>query len=302
MSFALAHRTKTDSSGDSKLSIPAKPSLSEYHHINNSKSDSLDPIFHLQQAIGNQTVQRLMSSNNTAKGFDFAKISIQPKLKVSQPNDVYEQEADKVAENIMSMTNDNPIATTFSHKEEKIDRKCAVCEMKEKEKKEEKLKISKKPSNTSILEESDEISNEINNIRSDSSIPLDGSTREFMESRFGYDFSNVRVHADEKAARSAQSVNALAYTIGNDIVFEGQYKPDTLEGKRLLAHELTHVLQQTVSSFKTPSYADTKLKNTPYGIEAGTYSKNGSHPLSRISPAQPRLQRQPAQQTLHQQI
>jgi hypothetical protein len=249
MSFALADRSKTNKSKDGKMSIPAKPSLSEYHHVNNLKRDSLDPIFHPQQAIGNQAVQRLMSSNNTAKGFDLAKISIQPKLKVSQPDDAYEQEADKVAEKIMSMTNDNPIASTLSHKEEKIDRKCATCEMKEKEKKEEKLKISRKPSNTSILEESDEISNEINNIRSDSGIPLDRSTGEFMESRFGYDFSNVRIHADEKAARSASSLNALAFTLGNDIVFaEGQYRPTTMEGRTLLGHELIHTIQQGFTS------------------------------------------------------
>src|SRR5215212_8558685 len=246
MSFALAHQSKTNKSRDGKMSIPAKPSLSEYHHINNLKGNSLDPIFHLQQAIGNQAVQRLMSSNDTAKGFDFAKIINQPKLKVSQPNDAYEQEADKLAENLMSMTNDNPIASTLSHKEEKIDRKCATCEMKEKEKKEEKLKISRKPSNTPILEESDEISNEISNIRSDSGIPLDRSTREFMESRFGYDFSNVRIHTYEKAAKSAQSVNALAYTIGNDIVFGGQYLSECESGRKLLAHELTHVVQQRV--------------------------------------------------------
>jgi hypothetical protein len=66
-----------------------------------------------------------------------------------------------------------------------------------------------------------------------------------MESRFGYEFTNIKVHTDEKAARSSESINALAYTIGNDIVFrEGQFQPNTPAGKRLIAHELTHVLQQ----------------------------------------------------------
>jgi hypothetical protein len=69
-----------------------------------------------------------------------------------------------------------------------------------------------------------------------------------MESRFGYDFGRVRIHTDERAARSANSVNALAYTIGYDIVFgEGQYQPNTLDGIRLLAHELAHVAQQTTT-------------------------------------------------------
>jgi hypothetical protein len=66
-----------------------------------------------------------------------------------------------------------------------------------------------------------------------------------MELRFGFDFSQVRVHTDAQAAESARAVNALAYTVGSDIVFgAGQYAPGTAAGKRLLAHELTHVVQQ----------------------------------------------------------
>ena len=75
--------------------------------------------------------------------------------------------------------------------------------------------------------------------------PLDVLTRAFMEARFGHDFSRVRVHADPLAAESARSVNARAYTVGRDVVFaEGQYGPRTLDERRLLAHELTHVVQQ----------------------------------------------------------
>src|SRR5712692_11999806 len=74
---------------------------------------------------------------------------------------------------------------------------------------------------------------------------LDASARAFMEPRFGYDFSGVRVHADDRAAASARAVNALAYTVGREVVFgAGQYTPGTIAGKRLLAHELTHVVQQ----------------------------------------------------------
>jgi uncharacterized protein DUF4157 len=79
--------------------------------------------------------------------------------------------------------------------------------------------------------------------------PLDAGTRAFMEPRFGHDFSGVRVHTDEKAADSARAVNALAYTAGRNVVFgPGQYAPDTIAGKRLLAHELTHVVQQVGSN------------------------------------------------------
>ncbi|HSL00271.1 MAG TPA: DUF4157 domain-containing protein [Rubrobacteraceae bacterium] len=75
--------------------------------------------------------------------------------------------------------------------------------------------------------------------------PLDTKTRVFMESRLGHDFSQVRIHTNEKAAESAQGVNALAYTVGRNVVFgTGQYAPSTDAGRRLLAHELTHVVQQ----------------------------------------------------------
>ncbi len=75
--------------------------------------------------------------------------------------------------------------------------------------------------------------------------PLDTATRSFMEPRFGHDFSQARVHTDARAAASAGAVNALAYTVGRDVVFgAGQYEPGTMEGRRLLAHELTHVVQQ----------------------------------------------------------
>lgn len=80
--------------------------------------------------------------------------------------------------------------------------------------------------------------------------PLDPQTRAFMESRFGYDFSQVRVHVDERATNSAQAVNALAYTVGRDVVFGiGQYAPGSSAGQRLLTHELTHVIQQGSTAF-----------------------------------------------------
>src|SRR5689334_21018292 len=76
--------------------------------------------------------------------------------------------------------------------------------------------------------------------------PLASSTRTFMEPRFGHDFSGVRVHTDARAAESARAVGALAYTVGQDIVFgAGQYAPSTSAGQRLVAHELTHVAQQS---------------------------------------------------------
>lgn len=75
--------------------------------------------------------------------------------------------------------------------------------------------------------------------------PLDTGTREFMEPRFGHDFSQVRLHTDASAAQSATAVNARAYTVQSDIVFgAGQYQPTSAPGTRLMAHELAHVVQQ----------------------------------------------------------
>lgn len=79
--------------------------------------------------------------------------------------------------------------------------------------------------------------------------PLDQPTRGFFESRFGHDFGHVRVHADAAASESAQAVNALAYTVGSHVVFRtGQFDPQSISGRRLLAHELTHVVQADAGS------------------------------------------------------
>ena len=74
---------------------------------------------------------------------------------------------------------------------------------------------------------------------------LPEATRSFFEPRFGHDFSQVRVHTDSEALETAQALNSRAFTIGQDVVFgQGQYSPGTAEGRNLLAHELTHVVQQ----------------------------------------------------------
>jgi hypothetical protein len=85
----------------------------------------------------------------------------------------------------------------------------------------------------------------VNRVLGSSGQPLDRSTRSFMEPRFGHDFSRVRVHTNTSASESASAVDALAYTVGQDVVFAaGQYAPETSAGRTLLAHELAHVVQQ----------------------------------------------------------
>ncbi|MFT3823214.1 MAG: DUF4157 domain-containing protein [Chitinophagaceae bacterium] len=115
-----------------------------------------------------------------------------------------------------------------------VQRKCEHCEQEEK-------KLQRKEDGTDTGSELEQYTSSI----SGSGEPLPQNVRGFYEPRFGYDFSNVRVHTDNAAAGSARSVNALAYTAGNHIVFNsGQYAPGTHSGKQLLAHELTHVIQQ----------------------------------------------------------
>ncbi|HVT57258.1 MAG TPA: DUF4157 domain-containing protein [Thermoanaerobaculia bacterium] len=126
--------------------------------------------------------------------------------------------------------------------------------------------------------------------------PLEPATRAFMEPRFGHDFSQVRLHTDARAAESARSVNALAYTVGPDIVFAtGQYAPGTAHGNRLLAHELTHVVQQGAKSATGP--LEIGHTNDPHEQEAdkvaSAMEERGSERprLGRVAPGPVRLQR-----------
>jgi hypothetical protein len=118
-----------------------------------------------------------------------------------------------------------------------IQRKCEHCED------EEKLQ-RKESGDTNKVEGSNVLDNYVSSLGSKGqALPED--SRQFFEPRFGSNFSDVRVHTDDAAAKSAQSINAFAYTSGNNIVFNsGQYAPDSEKGKRLMAHELTHVVQQ----------------------------------------------------------
>ncbi|KQC04772.1 MAG: hypothetical protein APR53_02885 [Methanoculleus sp. SDB] len=100
---------------------------------------------------------------------------------------------------------------------------------------------------------------------------MDFKTRAFMESRFGYNFSKIRLHTDSRAAESARAIKAQAFTIGNDIGFNsGSYRPETMSGKRLIAHELTHIIQQDSSNLiiqrKPNSNYNIIKKNLSYGI------------------------------------
>ncbi|PPL00688.1 protein of unknown function [Parapedobacter indicus] len=149
-------------------------------------------------------------------------VFFQPKLTVNLPGDKYEQEADAMADQVMRMI---------------VQRKCKHCE-------EEEKRIQRKGTDSATPAVDEGFESYVASLHGRGAV-LSQSERDFFEPRFGYDFSNVRIHTGGDAAQSADRINALAYTAGTHIVFNtGQYRPGSENGKRLLAHELTHVVQQ----------------------------------------------------------
>jgi hypothetical protein len=200
------------------------------------------PILRLQRAIGNQAVQRIMRAQEGA--------FVQRKLTVNEPGDAFEQEADRVSEQVMRIGEPGASpAAGVSGRAAGVQRECAcggTCDdCKKKSHDEQHAKVQMKaagPVNAGGVE-APPIVHEV--LRSPGQ-PLDAATRSFMEPRFGRDFSGVRVHTDATAQESARAVNARAYTVGSDVVLgAGQPAAGSREGTQLLAHELTHVVQQS---------------------------------------------------------
>lgn len=162
-------------------------------------------------------------------------VVLKPKLAIGSVDDPLEREADRVADQVTRMTDRGAALTAAPPR---VSRKCAACEEEQKLQKKEagpQAAVSVAPAN-------------VHEVLSSPGQPLDAASRAYFEPRFGYDFSRVRVHADSKAAESARAVNALAYTTGSDVVFgSGQYSPMSSDGRRLLAHELAHVVQQATA-------------------------------------------------------
>jgi hypothetical protein len=162
---------------------------------------------------------------------------IQPKLKINASGDVYEQEADSIAEQVMRMPE-----AKLQKKSCACGAQCAKCKTDESHQLQRQLQtegIQPNPDNQTLAPPV------VYEALRSTGQSLDFATRAFFEPRFGYDFSHVRVHTNEKAAESAQAVNAQAYTVDRNIVFaKGFYQPDSISGRWLIAHELAHVAQQ----------------------------------------------------------
>lgn len=144
--------------------------------------------------------------------------------------------------------------------------------------------------------------------------PLDSSVRDYFEPRFGFDFSKVRVHADEEAAGSARSMGALAYTAGSSIAFDGgRFQPQSGEGRRLIAHELTHVVQQggatplpgaaPVQTARTGPMIQRDLPKAPPGpllpLADPAHSATKQEVIDALTPFLYKVQESQGGQTLH---
>lgn len=248
-------RTFTQKPKSAPQATSAKPSIPVRAHF--GQNHETNPILHLQRTIGNQAVKRLLQNNAEERnavlasatpphfGRDLSQIlvgsptagPIQTKLAINKPGDEYEQEADRVAEQVTRM------------REPRVQRACACggtcpeCQARRHSHIHEHVQSARVGSGDLVRSA---VSPLVNEVLSAPGQPLDSETRGFMESRFGSDFSQVRVYTGGAAEQSSRALNARAYTVGNNIVFGmSQFAPGTSEGRKLLAHELTHVVQQT---------------------------------------------------------
>ena len=218
--------------------------------------------------------------------------AVQPKLTIGAPNDKYEQEADRVADQVMRAPQEVPLGymsesgiqrQSLEDEEDLIQTKPneSLLQRQPSEEEEEEL-IQTKPLNGMLQHQVDTEEEEtlqakaapghtptvgatthakIQSLKGGGE-PLSPTTRAFFEPRFGRDLSQVRIHTDSQASDISRSINAKAFTVGRDVVFgAGQHQPQTTEGKRLLAHELVHVGQQQRLSHTTQYKTEQPKKN-----------------------------------------
>ncbi len=246
------------------------------------------PLQAQQPALNNQAAQRFAQSCPLALPgpslcpfggtCSACPAKVQPKLKIGRPGDKYEEEADRVAEQVMRMPEPRVQRQVEMEEEneETLQAKPLASQItplvqRQIEPEEEEESVQTKPITRSIQrqEASPEEDSEARiqakqaggqmpylgaglaarlHALKGGGEPLPESVRNYFEPRFGYDFGRVRVHADMWAAEAAQALNARALTSGHDILFGArQYDPKSAAGRKLLAHELTHVVQQTHS-------------------------------------------------------
>jgi Domain of unknown function (DUF4157) len=181
--------------------------------------------------------------------------TVQTKLTFSQPGDAFEREADRVAEQVMRTPRaSSPEGRATAGRAPDISRRTKHVARQPAEDEETLVSPEDEIDEADLLslkevpgashEMSTGLATQIQSLRGGGQ-PLASDLRAFFEPRFSYDFDQVRVHTDARAAQTARELNARAYTLGRDVAFApGEYRPQTPEGRTLLAHELTHVVQQ----------------------------------------------------------
>lgn len=226
-------------------------------NTNEPRESSCNRFGQLQQTLGNQVYGKLVKSG-----------LIQSKLKIGSPGDIYEMEADRVADQVMRMNGSNSLIRRMCNKCEDeshgksdngVQRMCSECEeeLHRKSLFDQQGEITTKGLSGQVREVSSGTESRIN--QSGSGRSMSGSVINFFEPRFGYDFSNVKIHTDANADTVNRKLNSRAFTVGNEIYFRrGEYNPGSFEGKRLLAHELTHVVQQGSNKNNTTDLRRTK--------------------------------------------
>ena len=248
-----------------------KENLSSQKEKNRFSENISSPIDHfslLQRTIGNQAVQRLLKSR-----------AVQAKLSVSQPGDIYEQEADRMAEQVMRM----PEPMVQSQPEDEGGRKKLI---RRKPLSEQITPLVQRPVEEEEVLQSKNLSGQAPEGTRDIEArtnewkgygqPLPESVKNYFEPRFGFDFSQVRLHTDAKAGEIARALKARAFVAGGDIGFGvDEYAPHTLQGRQLFAHELVHVIQQNGKLHASHSDAlvqrkkeESAAKKKPGGSEA----------------------------------
>ncbi len=248
---------KNHSWDQDELSIgetPFSPKIEKHAELlaRTNSSDAVHKlVMQLHKTYGNRYLQRLLNSK-----------VLQAKLTVSNPGDVYEREADRVAQ-MITRSGDTQLrrqaeeeeeiqmqpadeekeiqAQRQAEEEEPVQAK-ATPEMQRQELPEEELQAQLTENQAATVRQS--LETRINNKRGNGH-PLSDNVREPMEQAFRTDFSEVRVHTDSEADALNQQLSAKAFTTGQDVFFrEGEYSPGSSSGRALIAHELTHVVQQ----------------------------------------------------------
>lgn len=239
-------RCRDDRSATTRKNDPKRARASS-----NTKSN---PAVAIQRSAGNQAAQAVLSDRGREDSRGGRERSPSersgPTLTIGDPNARYEREAERVAERVMRADESVSTASTSSDAgPARIQRMCSRCRRRYEQGKplnceecEQELQRSEAAQRKPSVH--GRVTDRIRSLRGGGS-RLDEDVRSFFEPRFGRDFSDVRVHTGGRADAVARAVNATAFTLGRDVVFRsGAYQPGTAGGRRLLAHELTHVVQQ----------------------------------------------------------